>query len=160
MSIISQWLNDLARVKGISRKKFQPCKVSTSTQLLSRADLNQTLSGLGEVTGWLQETSRVITLRNQAVALEHTPLAAELCRDNEHWLLDYQAPGQWCLHHYRCVPCAAEDASHLGEHIKHRMVGSRNHESLTYWRLWESDMTDESSLAPVARIALLTGFEE
>lgn len=158
MTYIENWFNDLKLLPQINLKKFQPCCVTASSRTLSANDIVSTLNHLGLVTGWLQETGRVITLDQQSILCDNYPTAGEFCVEKKHYSLKYIGRDQWQLDEFTFQTCEASEATFLAEKIQHRMVGAKNKKSLVYWRLWEAE--SESSPAPVVRIALFAGFVE
>ena len=155
MSRIAQWLQDLALLPGIQPQNWQPFQYRHESLECGAADLPAVLRDLGEVTGWLTETGRVITLDKQFIELENLPLAGEGYRDNQHWQLTQLPRGRWQLHTHTLTPCPANQATHLGEPVQHLLSGGRNGR-LRYWKLWSADDTG----APHSRIALLADLEE
>lgn len=158
MTHIKEWLTDLALFPQINLKKFQPCCVTASSLTLDANDVRTKLNNLGSVTGWLQETGRVITLDKQSIICENYPIAGEFCEGQIHYSLKYIGRNQWQFDKFSYRACQASEANYLAEKIQHRMVGAQNKQSLMYWRLWEAE--SELSPAPVVRIALFAGFEE
>lgn len=155
MSIINQWLADLARLPDVGIDQWQACQHSHSSQPCSQADLSVMLRDLGEVSGWLTETGRVVQLREETIALGNLPLSGELFRGHDHWQLTQLPRGQWQLTHHRLQPCAADTANCLAERVSHLLAGKRAGR-LHYWKLWMPDADG----APESRIALLTAIEE
>lgn len=155
MSIINQWLADLARLPDLGVDEWQACQHSHSSQTCSQADLAAMLRDLGEVSGWLTETGRVVQLREEIIALENLPLAGELFRGQDHWQLTQLPRGQWQLTHHRLQPCAADLANCLAERVSHLLAGQRNG-YLHYRKLW----MPAADGAPENRLALLTAIEE
>ena len=158
MSTISRWMQDLTALKGL--KPLTPVQLTAETHKLSRQQLAEALGGMGVVTGWLQQAGSIQRLVAESLPASAVPLAGEWVRDDMHWLLEYTAPGEWQLHHFRLQPAEPATATHMAEPVRHRMVGAKSHESLHYRRLWEPDNTSGGDMAPVARIALFSGFEE
>lgn len=155
MSIINQWLADLARLPDVGIEQWKPFQHSHSSQICGHADLAATLRNLGAVSGWLTETGRVVQLREQPIALENLPLAGELFRGDDHWQLTQLPRNQWQLTHHRLQRGTADAANCLAERISHLVTGQRNGQ-LHYWKLW----TPAADGAPENRIALLTAIEE
>ncbi len=155
MSLIHQWLADLALLPDInSLEKWQPFHYARHSRLVSAADLSSVLHELGAVTGWLTETSRVLSVQNECIVFEHLPLAGEFFNGENHWQLSHLSRGQWELTHYQLQPCSALEANCLGEpvtHLHHAQPSGR----LSYWKLWEPD----SQQAPHCRVALLKAIE-
>lgn len=155
MSNIKQWLADLARLPDVGIEQWQACQHSQSSQMCSQADLPVLLRDLGELSGWLTETGRVVQLREAIIALDNLPLAGELFRGHDHWQLTQLPRGQWQLNHHRLQPCAADAANCLAERVSHLLAAPREGR-LHYWKLW----TPDADGAPESRVALLTAIEE
>lgn len=155
MSNINQWLADLARLPDVGIEQWQACQHSQTSQTCGQADLGVHLRDLGEVSGWLTETGRVIQLREAIITLDNLPLAAELFRGHDHWQLTQLPRGQWQLSHHRLQPCATDTANCLAERVSHLLAGQREGH-LHYWKLWMPNADG----APESRIALLTAIEE
>lgn len=158
MSTIVRWLDDLARLPDLQGITYTPLAVRHVAHPLTRADLAGALAGLGPVTGWLQETGRVVAHHAEGVVLQGVPLAGEWCNGSRHWILEHGSGESWWLHAFTAEPCAAEAATHLGETVSHLRTGQPGRR-LRYWRLWSSDATLPGQ-PPVATLALFTGFED
>ncbi|MCB1657858.1 MAG: hypothetical protein KDI39_06480 [Pseudomonadales bacterium] len=158
MTHIKEWLTDLALLPETHLENFQPCCIKATSVTLSEKDVDRKLKHLGKVTGWLQETGRVITLDKQSISCDSFPMSGEFCAEHIHYILKYIGRNEWQLDTFVYQACQASEASHLAEKIQHRMVGAKNKKSLMYWRLWEAE--SELSPAPVVRIALFAGFVE
>jgi len=158
MSVIKQWLTDIALLPDFDVKQMRPFKISQHSQSLGKDELAQALKALGSVSGWLQETSRVVQLNQSEIIVQGVPMAGEWCAGSEHWVLEYVGLSTWSLHRSTLIQSAPEDATHLGQRVTQRMVGAKSRQSLAYWRLWEAESAE--SVAPVVRTALFAGFEE
>ncbi|MDY0073568.1 MAG: hypothetical protein RBR77_13090 [Thauera sp.] len=155
MSAIQQWLADLALMPDLDIRDWASFRYAYDSVTCTARDLPARLAELGKVSGWLSETSRVVTLHNAPIALENLPLAGEFYRDDLHWQLSCLPRGQWQLHRHRLTPCATAEATHLGEPVEHLQAG-HSKGRLRYWRLWEADQDQ----APQCRIAVLADIQE
>ena len=155
MSSIRQWLADLALMPDINIRDWASFQYAYDSVTSTASDLPVRLAEMGEVSGWLSETSRIVTLHNTRVELVNLPLAGEFYRGDLYWQLSRLPRGQWQLHQHRLTPCEADEATHLGEPVEHLQAG-RNKGRLRYWRLWEPDQDQ----APQCRIALLADLQE
>lgn len=155
MSEITQWLADLALLPETAIERWQAFRHQHDHQQCDAAGLPALLAALGEVSGWLSETGRVRELRQQPVEADGLPLAGEFFRGDSHWQLQHLGRGRWELHHHQLHPCAADEASHLGERISQRHAdgGAR----LNYWRLWAKDEADG---LPQCQLAVLFSIED
>lgn len=160
MNTLATWLEDLQRVHTLRTDHLNPCKLIQHTRTLDKADLRDTLSALGPVTGWVMEASRVVIWMEQVLTLNTLPISAEFYHSQEHWTLHYAQGGKWHLDHARCTPCPVEEATHVSERVHHLHVGRFGQSSLVYQRLWAFDQNGLEVSAPEVRIALFSGFEE
>lgn len=155
MNDIKHWLEDLALLPDLAIEQWQPFQLQYESLTCGAADLPGVLRDLGEVSGWLTETSRVALLRDSRVELQNLPLAGEFFQGQRHWQLTQLPRGRWQLHQYRLTPCSADQATCLGESVVQLQAGERTGR-LRYWRLWEKDQDQ----APHCRTALLAAIEE
>lgn len=152
MNPIARWASDLARIPSLTQASL--LRVSQHTDSLNRAELEQTLNGLGPVNGWLMETGAVRELRDTPPAPQGIPLAGEWQQGDRHWTLEHLHGEQWQLHCFQCQPANDTDATHLG--VLHHQIHSSGSGRLAYWNLWEPG----EDQAPENRLALFVGFEE
>jgi hypothetical protein len=155
MSHINQWLSDLALLPDVNINHWQAFQHRHESFTYIAVDLPAVLRDLGEVSGWLTETSRVVSLHASGIELQNLPLAGEFYQGQHFWQLTQLPRGRWQLNSYRLTTCAATEATCLGESVEHLQAGSRNGR-LRYWRLWEPDQDN----APHCRIALLADIQE
>lgn len=155
MNHINQWLADLALLSDVNIDHWQAFQHRHDSLTCTAVDLAAVLRDLGEVSGWLTETSRVISLHDSHVELQNLPLAGEFYQGQQFWQLTQLPRGRWQLNSYRLTPCAATEATCLGESVEHLQAGNR-YGRLRYWRLWEPDQDN----APHCRIALLAEIQE
>ena len=128
---------------------------AASSLTCQQADLAAQLTALGQVSGWLTETGRVVHLHEDTISLQNLPLAGEFFRADTHWQLTQLPRGQWQLTQHTLQPCPAEAANCLAERVSHLLAGNRSGQ-LHYWKLW----LPGSDGAPENPIALLTAIEE
>ena len=148
MSFVTQWMADLALLPDIEMECWQPFRHEHESRISAHEALSALLHELGEVSGWIKETSRVVKLDKVRIELESRPLLGLL------------PGGRWQLHTHRLTACPAADATHLGERVEHLLAGKRGGR-LQYWRLWDVEGADPAECgAPQCRIALLTGIQE
>lgn len=153
MSEIKQWLADLALLPEIDIGRWQAFRHQGECRELDAAALPAALRELGAVSGWLCETGRVLALREEIPALQGMALGGEFYRDDSCWQLRQLPRGRWQLQRHQLSPCAADQATHLGERVSQRTVaGGRAH----YWRLWAAD----ADRLPQCTLAVLTRIEE
>jgi hypothetical protein len=155
MSNVEQWISDLALLPDIDMRNWQSFQHTHECRLLEQSELASQLQALGAVTGWIEETGAVHTLRQQNITLNGLPLSAEFYRDSSHWQLRQLPRGQWQLHHHQLTACQPASASHLGERVQ-QLLAAPGQGTLHYWRLWQADTEN----APHCRIALLTELQE
>jgi len=155
MSHINQWLADLALLPDVNIDHWQAFQHRHESLTCTAVDLSAVLLDLGEVSGWLTETSRVVSLHASRIELQNLPLAGEFYQGQHFWQLTQLPRGRWQLNSYRLTSCAATEATCLGESFEHLQVGSRNGR-LRYLRLWEPDQDN----APHCRVALLVDIQE
>lgn len=163
MSTIKNWFEDLQHIAStivfnFDVTKFSAVKVSSHTEQLTLAQVQKKLDQFGAITGWIQETSHVHTINNQPVQLQSTILNGEWVADDHSYSLDYIGRDVWSLQQYYIQACDVLEATHLSEIVLQRGVGVTNQSSLRYQRLWKPD--EKNNYAPVARIAVFSGFEE
>ena len=157
MSFIRQWLADLALMPDIDTSDWATFSYACDSVTCTASDLPARLAEMGEVSGWLSETSRIVTLHNSRVELENLPLAGEFYRGELYWQLGRLPRGLWQVHQHRLTPCEAAQATHLGEPVEHLHAG-HSKGRLRYWKLWETDPDQDQ--APQCRIALLADIRE
>lgn len=150
---IQQWLNDLALLPDIKIQQWQTFQYSSESRILGKSELAATLAELGDVSGWLTETSRVMELENQPIQLQHQPLEGEFFSGDQHWQLTQLPRGKWQLTRHQLTLCSADQADCLAQPVTHLHATDKN-KCLKYWKLW----TANQDRAPEANIALLTAI--
>lgn len=158
MNNIKQWMTDLALLPNFDIGRLKPYQLSCTQYTLSYAELIVYLTKIGEVTGWLQQSSCVQRLKNQSITPESHLIMGEFCQKDKHWCVEYIGAQQWQLHEFTCQASDTDRATHVAEEICHNLVDSSEHQQLKYWRFWEK--TSDSNPAPVARVAVFAGFME
>jgi|GEM_PF-5326791 len=161
MSQVQQWVNDLALLPDLTPtiQLWQPFLHNCTASTLSLEQLPEVLSKLGDVSGWMTETSRVVELDMQSIELESLPLAGEFFNRTDHctnhWQLAQLPRGQWQLTYHQLQACPAEQANCLAQPVSH-LHTSKDDTQLSYWKLWSASEPDS---APSATAALLMAIE-
>ncbi len=158
MTMIKQWMTDLALLPNFDVNRLQPCQITYTQHIFSYTELMAYLAKIGVLTGWLQESSCVQSLQNQVITTSTHPIMGEFYQENTHWCLEYVGAQKWQMHEFVHQACDAENATYLAEAVYHNFVHSPDRQQLKYLRLWEK--TSEVNLAPVARLAVFAGFVE
>lgn len=152
---IARWLSDLALLPEVDAQDWKPFACDYACTTLGIEELADALAALGPVTGWLTETGRVRRLQDEAIALDGFALEGEFFRDTDHWQLSRLPRDRWQLHRHRLQPCAAAEATHLGQPVTHLLTGQPG-ATLRYWRLWTAGPDN----APHCSLAVLAGIED
>lgn len=152
---IARWLTDLALLPEINAQDWKPFSCEYTSTALSADELAASLAALGPVTGWVTETGRVRRLQDEAIALDGFALDGEFFHGADHWQLSRLPRDRWLLHRHRLQPCAASEATHLGQPVTHLLAGQPS-ARLRYWRLWTAGPDN----APHCPLAVLAGIED
>lgn len=117
--------------------------------------LAQALAEWGKVSGWLQETSRVVTLDHAVMELRDRPLAAEWVQGEQHGRLFYDPEQGWGVVRDELRPVDPQQANALARVVEHLQV--QTHRPMQYLEIWQPD---ETQSAPMCKAAFFKAFKE
>lgn len=167
MNAIQQWLKDLEAVASLSTtpldvQKFKPVKLAYTREHLNQQQLKQKISEFSSITGWILETGKVHTLNQQKFNGSSAVLNGEWVANGLSYSLEHLGRDQWELCQYNLQDCEIGQATYLAEKMLYQEIGLNQQRYLVYQRLWQSEMsnTTESTIVPINKLAIFSGFEE
>lgn len=160
MNNIQNWLNDLTKISEnkalkIEIEKFKPIQLVEETEYLDHLAVQKKMVEMGEITGWVQETSKVHRLNQQLFKATSFILNAEWTAKGYSFSVEHLGKNQWLFKQYHLKASELEDATHLAERFLHCEVGKNHKSFLVYQRLWQDQQN-----TPVANTAVFSGFQE
>ena len=162
---LSELLDDIATLGQnsnlkIDMNKFRAVHSSTSHQTLDKDQLAMKVQEINKVSGWVQATSEVKTLDNEAIVASSPLLNGEWVEGDGYgdiqtsYVLEYIGNNKWMLQ--QCVLDFSDKkpANSLAERVVHKEVGVKNTRNLIYQKLWVY-----KDAAAVADMAFFVGFD-
>lgn len=168
MSSIAQWYVDIKSVPEVNQINWLPFHYSYTSITLEGEEVAETLSKLGNVTGYLTATGKVHVFNESPIVFDGFVLSGEFFHGEKHWIVSYQSNGKWLLHTYQLkncedeieqANCLAEPITQLRTAFTDESTKSNAGKKLEFYRLWEPANNALDGEAPVCRIALLTHIE-